>query len=40
MYFIRKLLIERTKALKISYDVFIGGLAISLVAFALALLRR
>jgi uncharacterized membrane protein len=40
MYFIRKLLIERAKALKISYDVFIGGLAISLVAFALALLRR
>jgi hypothetical protein len=40
MYFIRKLLLERTKALKISYDVFIGGLAISLVAFVLALLRR
>jgi len=39
MYFIRKLLLERTKALKVSYDVFIAGLAISLLAFAIAIIR-
>jgi uncharacterized membrane protein len=39
MYFIRKLLMERTKALRISYDIFIGGLAVSVVAFAIAMIR-
>jgi hypothetical protein len=40
MYFLRKLLIERAKALTITYDVFIVGLAISLVAFAVAIIRH
>jgi hypothetical protein len=40
MYFIRKLLIQRVKALRISYDVFIAGLVISVVAFAFAMIRR
>jgi hypothetical protein len=39
LYFGRKLLHLRAKALAISYDVFIIGLAISLVAFAVALIR-
>jgi hypothetical protein len=40
MYFIRKLLLERTRALRFSYDVFIVGLAISVLAFAIAMIRR
>jgi pycsar effector protein len=40
MYFIRKLLLERTRALRYSYDVFIAGLAISVLAFAIAIIRR
>ncbi|TMA19234.1 MAG: hypothetical protein E6J84_04505 [Deltaproteobacteria bacterium] len=39
MYFIRKLLLERTKALRVSYDVFIAGLAIAVVAFVVAIIR-
>jgi len=39
MYFIRKLLLERTKALRVSYDVFIAGLAIAVVAFIVAIIR-
>jgi hypothetical protein len=40
MFFIRKLLLERTQTLKISYDVFIGGLALSVLAFAIAAISR
>jgi HD superfamily phosphodiesterase len=40
MYFIRKLLLDRAKALRITYDVFIAGLAISVLAFAVAIIRR
>src|SRR6266550_1702618 len=39
MYFIRKLLLERTKALRVSYDIFIAGLAIAVFAFAVAIIR-
>lgn len=39
MYFIRKLLLERTKALRVSYDVFIAGLAIAVFAFVVAIIR-
>jgi len=39
MYFIRKLLLERTKALRVSYDVFIAGLAIAVIAFVVAIIR-
>ena len=40
LYFIRKLLLNRGKALAISYDVFTVGLALSVVAFAIAMIRR
>jgi len=36
LYFIRKLLLERMQVLRLSYDVFIGGLAVSVLAFAIA----
>lgn len=39
MYFVRKMLIARQRALRITYDVFIGGLAVSLLAFAIALIK-
>jgi Family of unknown function (DUF5706) len=39
LYFLRKLLLQRTKMLKISYDVFIVGLAVSMLAFAVAVVR-
>jgi hypothetical protein len=39
MYFIRKLLLDRAKALRVSYDLFIAGLAISLLVFAVAVIR-
>ena len=37
-YFVRKVLIARHRWLRITYDVFIGGLAVALLAFAIALL--
>jgi hypothetical protein len=40
MYFVRKLLVDRQRALRVTYDVFIYGLALSLLAFAVALVRR
>jgi hypothetical protein len=40
LYFIRKLLLERMKVLRLSYDVFIGGLAVSMLAFAVAVIGR
>jgi len=39
LYFVRKMLLDRQRALRITYDVFIYGLALSLVVFAVALLR-
>jgi hypothetical protein len=40
LYFIRMLLLNRGKALALSYDVFTVGLALSVVAFAIAMIRR
>jgi Family of unknown function (DUF5706) len=40
LYFQRKLLIMRRRMLAISYDVFIFGLGIALLAFAVALIQR
>ena len=40
MYFVRKLLADRARALRITYDVFIYGLALAIIAFAVALIRR
>ena len=40
LYFVRKMLLDRQRALRITYDVFIYGLAFSLLVFAVALLRR
>jgi hypothetical protein len=40
VYFLRKLLIRRRQALQLTYDIFIYGLAISLVFFAVAIIRR
>jgi Family of unknown function (DUF5706) len=40
LYFLRKMLVDRQRALRITYDVFIYGLALSLVVFGLALIRR
>src|SRR5207248_1237539 len=39
LYFVRKLLVERQRALRITYDVFIYGLALSVLVFVVALLR-
>jgi len=38
LYFERNLIIHRKKTLKLTYDIFIGGLAISLVLFTVAVL--
>ncbi len=38
LYFVRKILIARHRWLRITYDVFIGGLLVAVVAFAIALL--
>ena len=40
LYFIRKLLLNRTKTLALSYDVFTVGLALSVLSFAIAMIRR
>jgi hypothetical protein len=40
MYFVRKLLMERERALHRTYDVFIYGLALAILAFAIALAWR
>jgi hypothetical protein len=40
LYFIRKLLLSRGKALAVSYDVFTVGLALSVLSFAIAMIRR
>src|SRR6267143_969112 len=40
LYFIRKLLLDRGKALALSYDVFTVGLALSVLSFAIAMIRR
>ena len=40
LYFQRQLMLMRRKMLVISYDVFIIGLAIALLAFGVALFRR
>jgi hypothetical protein len=40
LYFLRKQLIRRRQALQLTYDIFIYGLAISLVFFAVAIVRR
>ena len=37
LYFVRKVLIRRQHWLRITYDVFIGGLAVALLAFGIAL---
>ncbi len=37
MYFVRKMLLDRQRALRLTYDVFIYGLAVSLVAFGVSL---
>ena len=38
MYFVRKMLLARQRAMRLTYDIFIYGLAISIVVFAIALL--
>jgi HD superfamily phosphodiesterase len=40
LYFVRKMLLDRQRALRITYDVFIYGLALSIAVFAVALIRR
>ena len=40
LYFVRKMLLNRQRALRITYDVFIYGLALSLLVFAVTLIRR
>jgi hypothetical protein len=40
LYFVRELLVERGPALRITCDVFIHGLALAMLAFAVALARR
>jgi Family of unknown function (DUF5706) len=40
MYFARKMLVDRQRALRMTYDVFIYGLAGSLLAFGFALMAR
>jgi len=40
LYFGRKQLIRRRKTLQLTYDIFISGLAIALVFFAVAIIRR
>jgi len=40
LYFTRNLLIHRKRALQLSYDVFIYGLAMSVVLFTIAILWR
>jgi hypothetical protein len=40
LYATRKLLDRRARALKVTYDVFIFGLALSLGVFAFVLIRR
>ena len=40
LYFVRKMLVDRQRALRITYDVFIYGLALSLLVFAVAWMRR
>ena len=40
LYFIRKMLLRRAKALRLTYDVFIYGLTLAIVAFIVTLARR
>jgi hypothetical protein len=40
LYFIRKMLSRRAKALRLTYDVFIYGLTLAIVAFIVTLARR
>jgi hypothetical protein len=40
LYFSRILLNQRARALRVTYDVFIGGLALSLAVFAFVLIRQ
>ncbi len=40
LYFVRRMLSDRQRALRITYDIFIYGLALSLIVFAVALIRR
>jgi predicted metal-dependent HD superfamily phosphohydrolase len=39
MYFVRKMLLARQRSMRLTYDIFIVGLALSLVVFAVALVR-
>ncbi len=39
MYFVRKMLLARQRAMRLTYDIFIYGLAVSIVVFAAALIR-
>ncbi len=38
LYFVRKMLMRRQRAMRLTYDIFIYGLALSIAAFAMALL--
>ena len=40
LYFGRTMLLRRRKTLQLTYDIFIHGLAIALVFFAVAMIRR
>ena len=40
MYFVRKMLLARQRAMRLTYDVFIYGLAVSVLVFAVALVGR
>jgi len=40
LYFLRKQLTRRRKTLQLAYDIFIYGLAISLIFFAVAIIFR
>jgi hypothetical protein len=40
LYFGRKLLIQRWKALQLTYDIFVYGLVVALLFFTVAIIRQ